>query len=234
MTGTRPIRYLTAAAPWCTLAMLVALATWLPNRVTLDAATDERQIEIASAMKDVPLFIGDWVGRDWEVPPEAQELLRPNAILSRQYQRPGEANLHVLVVHCSDARDMIGHYPPVCYPAAGWVRDRSPELVVTLSAEGHRLPARTYLFHRTRENGVEESIRIFNAFVLPDGTVTPDIGDINRQSERLAVSVQGVAQLQVISAADSEFAEAVLDGSELLDGMSGLLGALGIGARSDA
>ena len=56
-----------------------------------------------------------------EVPPEAQELLRPNAIFSRRFQRPGEIGVHVLVVHCSDARDMIGHYPPICYPSSGWV-----------------------------------------------------------------------------------------------------------------
>jgi len=25
-----------------------------------------------------------------------------------------------MIVHCGDVRDMIGHYPPVCYPANGW------------------------------------------------------------------------------------------------------------------
>ena len=52
--------------------------------------------QVADAMHAVPYFIGDrdqWIGQDAEVPREAQALLRPNATLSRTYQRPGSLRL---------------------------------------------------------------------------------------------------------------------------------------------
>ncbi len=181
-------------------------------------------------MAAVPFFIGDWIGQDRPVPAEAQKLLRPNAIFSRVYEKPGGAWAHVLIVHCSDARDMIGHYPPICYPSAGWLEDSSDEPKrVVLNLDEADLPVHVYRFRRMQDQGRELSIRIFNAFVLPDGTVTQDISDINRQSERLAVSAQGVAQLQVLTSASADGTDAKETATELLNGMRELMKALRVG-----
>ncbi len=218
-------------APWATLALIATMSMALPNRVEFDEASVQRRDQISEAMSSAPFFIGPWIGEDTPVLREAQELLRPNAILSRSYQRPGVMRLHLLLVHCSDARDMIGHYPPICYPSSGWVRvpvadhDGDIEIIVDENA----LPMRTYLFRRVEDHGVEEVIRIFNAFILPDGSVTRDIDDINRQSERLVVSVRGVAQVQIVSEASVSQEKAVAAAQELLMGMPALLEALGIG-----
>ncbi|MDY7109363.1 MAG: hypothetical protein SYC29_12075, partial [Planctomycetota bacterium] len=128
-----------------------------------------------------------------------------------------------------DARDMIGHYPPICYPSAGWVAIPPPDPDVHVILDDRPVPVRTYMFRRVRENGVEETIRVFNGFVLPDGTVTREFSDIQGQSERLAVSTQGVAQVQIISAGGISRTEAIEAAGELLTGMPGLAGALGIG-----
>ena len=229
MKGRAILTKLSGAAPMLSLLLLVALAWGLPNRVALDEPAARRQAQIAAAMNAVPFFVGDWIGEDEAVPREAQKLLRPNATLSRRYRRPGGTWLHLLVVHCSDARDMIGHYPPICYPSSGWVAVPLPEPDVELAIADRRVPVRTYMFRRVREHGAEETIRVFNAFVLPDGTITSRIGDINRQSERLAVSAQGVAQVQIISAAGVSREEAMAAASELLAGMPALRQALGIG-----
>jgi hypothetical protein len=223
------LRFSGGAAPWLSLLLLVLLSQTLPNRVTPDAAAAARRVEVAAAMEAVPFFVGDWVGEDEAVPREAQKLLRPNAILSRRYRRPGGAWLHLLVVHCSDARDMIGHYPPICYPSAGWVAVPVPDPDAQLVLDDRPVPVRTYIFQRVRENGVEETIRVFSAFVLPDGTVTREFGDLRGQSERLAVATQGVAQIQIISAAGISRAEAIEAAGELLTGMPALPEALGIG-----
>jgi len=223
------LRRLSGTAPLLSLLLLMGLSCGLPNRVALDEGAARRQAEIAAAMNAVPFFVGDWIGEDEAVPREAQKLLRPNATLSRRYRRPGGTWLHLLVVHCSDARDMIGHYPPVCYPSSGWVAVPLPEPDVELVIEEQRVPVRTYMFRRVREHGTEETIRVFNAFVLPDGTVTRTIGDINRQAERRAVSAQGVAQMQIISTVGISREEAVAAAGELLGGMPALRQALGIG-----
>ena len=240
-SGRRPRRLrlrarLAALAPWATLAILCGFSSVLPNHVGHDAGAAQRKAEVAEAMAAAPFFIGAWVGRDEEVPPEAQKLLRPNAILSRFYQKPGGAWVRVLVVHCGDARDMIGHYPPVCYPSSGWVAldgDGPPHATIRLR-DGVELPVQSYGFRRMHEHGREVRIRIFNAFVLPDGSTTRNISDINRQSERLAVAVQGVAQLQVITSTDVSRAEAVTAAAEVLDGLRDLLDALRVGEREDS
>jgi hypothetical protein len=122
---------------------------------------------------------------------------------------------------------MIGHYPPICYPSAGWIETRLEGATdIELNAGARRLPVRVYGFRSVGEHGTENVIRIFNAFVLPDGTVSREMDDINEQSERLAVSVQGVAQLQVITSAGMSLPEAVSSAEEILAGMSGMFSAL--------
>lgn len=223
-------------APWSALIILCGLSYWCPNRVATDETAAARQAEIAAAVEAVPYFLGEWIGRDEEVPQEAQRLLRPNAILSRVYQKTGGLRLHLVLVHCGDARDMIGHYPPVCYPSAGWLAcpigggPGAENLVV--ATDTHTLPVRLYEFRRLREHGHEERIVIFSGFVLPGGTVTREIDDINRQSQRRAVSAQGVAQLQVIAPAELERV-AMLDAvGELLGELTELLDALEVGTRA--
>jgi hypothetical protein len=100
---------------------------------------------------------------------------------------------------------------------------------VVLHAGELALPVQTYEFRHVRDHATEDVIRIFNAFILPDGRVTRDINDIHRQSERLAVSVQGVAQLQVITAQDLPLAQAIEAADQLLGGMPDLFNALCVG-----
>src|SRR6185503_4134420 len=211
------INRLLILSPWLTLAVLAGMAYWLPARAEFDAQAESRKAEVAAALQRVPLFIGDWVGKGWdEIPREAQQLLRPNAIMGRTYSRLGGPSLNILVVHCGDARDMIGHYPPVCYPSAGWLDvEPEPGADTTVRAGSIELPVRAYRFRRIREHGQEDVIRILNAFILPDGSMTRDIDDINRQSERLAVSVQGVAQVQIMVAAAMPLDEAKRSAGEL-------------------
>ena len=94
---------------------------------------------------------------------------------------------------------------------------------------------RVYRFSRTGDDGREQVIRIFNAFILPGGKTTREIDAINRQSERLAVSVQGVAQLQIIASTSMSSDEALEAVGQLLGGMTDLFDALGLeqGAASE-
>ncbi|MEM7228441.1 MAG: exosortase-associated EpsI family protein [Planctomycetota bacterium] len=217
-------------APWITLALLPSLAWKLPNRAVVDDRAVARQVTVRRAFADVPLLIGSWIGEDQTIAVEAQELLRPNATLSRTYRALGRPSVHVLCVHCGDARDMIGHYPPVCYPTSGWLRDTpAGETDLTLTVKGRTLPVRLYEFRRMRDDRREERIRIFSAFILPDGTSSRDIDDINRQSERLAVSIQGVAQLQVLTSSSIPLEDARSAAEEVLAGMNGLFDALRAG-----
>lgn len=224
------------AAPWLSILLLVGLAFALPPSIPVDGSAEVRQAEVARAVDDVPWLIGRWVGEKAPVPREAQELLRPNKIFSRVYRTARGPQVHVLLVHCSDARDMLGHYPPNCYPSSGYLPvDPGLEENVSLDAAGRLIPVHTYAFERMRGRTEVERIRVFNAFILPDGTVSRNIDDINRQSERAPIASLGVAQLQIITPAEYSLDEAVAAGNEILGGMTGLLDALRVeqGARNE-
>lgn len=225
------------ASPWLTVGLLAALSIALPNRSGFNPDAEQRKAVVGAAMKAAPFFIGRWVGEDSThlVPREAQTLLHPNALMSRSYRTPAGPTVHVLVVHCGDARDMIGHYPPICYPSAGWQPAAPPEPQdIVLAIGPRRLPVRQYVFQCVNAAGRVDSIRIFNAFVLPDGRAALDIDDINRQSERLALAVQGVAQLQLITSGTAPLPEAVQAANEILGGMSELFDALQLGSTPAA
>src|SRR5215212_3483805 len=67
-----------------------------------------------------------WTFTDLKIPDGAVALLKPNARICRQYFTPIRP-FQFLLIQCRDARDMGGHYPPVCYPASGWVAVRDEQ-----------------------------------------------------------------------------------------------------------
>jgi len=223
---------LLVAAPWATVAVLIVLSLALPNRAAIGALGGQRKAEIARALASVPNPIGRWTGVDDQtMAPEAQKLLKPTGRpLSRRYVCPGGPWVHLVVVHCGDARDMIGHYPPICYPSNGWMETpapANPDHVLTVL--NRPFPVREYGYSSYLADGREEAIRILNAFILPDGSVTREIDDINRQSERLSVAVQGVAQVQVITSGRVAVEESLSAAQEILNGMQDLFDALQFG-----
>jgi len=228
---------LLVTAPWVTVAALVALSLALPNRADIGTRGIERKAEIAAALRAIPHFIGRWTGPDESqaLAPSAQKLLKPNGFFSRRYFSPSGEWVHLVIVHCGDARDMIGHYPPICYPSAGWTElpaPANPDRVLTVNQTP--LAVREYRFRGYLQDGREDDIRIFNAFVLPDGTVTREIDDVNRQSERLSVAIEGVAQMQIITAASVPVEQAMSASEEILGGISDLFRALQVEPAASA
>jgi len=219
------------SSPVATLALLLVLPTALPNRAVFDPETSSRRREIAHAMEQLPYTIGPWVGADEAVPPAAVKLLRPNAIVSRRYERiPNGPTVTLIMVHCSDARDMVGHYPPICYPSAGWsFRGSRSGREAVLSLAGRSAPAMVYEFTRRDALGHEGGIRVANAFVLPDGSVSPAIDDVYAQSERLAESVRGATQIQIITSTAVPDAAAAHAAEEILAGLEEFFRTLGVG-----
>ena len=90
---------------------------------TVPANTEPYHMRIRDAADKSPDRIGDWIGQSIETPPSAIKLLRPNVIISKYYLNYVTGQwASVLIVDCSDARDLIGHYPPNCYPSQGWIQ----------------------------------------------------------------------------------------------------------------
>jgi hypothetical protein len=231
--ATRPTwrRWLGDAAPALSLVALLTLPSTLSGDAAATSAIRSRHAQIVAALSLVPYRVGPWIGEDIPVPEAAVTILKPNAVLARHYRdrQRGQAQ-SLLIVHCSDTRDMLGHYPPVCYPANGWVEAAEPSPCPLETAAGV-IEARLYRFRRLRDWGSEERLRVADFFVLPDGRTTGDLADVERRAGAAAISMQGVAQIQLVSAGDESDAEFAAAAAEILRGAGPALRSVAAGSQ---
>ncbi len=166
---------------------------------TRDEAQYEEYFErVSSAISLIPYRIGAWVGADAEAQAPAIRMLRPNKLLQRRYvSQDGSPNFSLLFVHCSDARDMQGHYPPVCYPAHGWNILRSEQTDFVLGQS--RVPCKVYQLDALRQGRTLE-MTILNFFAVPSQgeALAADMSAVNRASLASSQSWLGAAQVQLI------------------------------------
>ena len=144
----------------------------------------------------IPLKVGDWIGSDEPLTPAAKKLLKPNVALQRRFlnQRTGQV-ASLLLVQCKNARDMEGHYPPVCYPGQGWNPAASRQVLVP--AGDQQLHGREYRFDRVEE-GRTTTTFVWNILVLPSGRFVDDMDEIGRAAGDRLRFFYGAAQVQVV------------------------------------
>jgi Protein of unknown function (DUF3485) len=149
-----------------------------------------------AAAQQIPLNVGDWTGRDIAVPAQAVQLLRPNVVMSRRYTNTitGHA-ASVLLVQCRDVRDIVSHYPPICYPVT-----RGMELAASHQRElnvGQKpIPLTEYEF-RSSQFGPGQSVVVQNFILMPSGDIATDMEPVKRQLA-LRNRYLGAGQVQVV------------------------------------
>lgn len=160
-----------------------------------EAAIAQYHDQVALVVNAIPVDFNGWVGQQVPLPQSATNLLRPNALVARQYMNESENVIAtLLVVHCKDTRDMAGHYPPRCYPANGWV-ESSESSIGTFDLEDRTV--RVYGF--TRVTGQDErAITVYSLFALPNGELTTSMRDVRKLSADYQYRKYGAAQLQVV------------------------------------
>ncbi|BAM03249.1 hypothetical protein [Phycisphaera mikurensis] len=184
--------------------MLVAATGW---GLTLPRAGDADPFhrEVAAAVAAAPIDVAGYAGRDAEVAAAAVELLRPNVILSRSFT-PAEGSdastlpspwVQLLVVQCRDARDILGHWPPVCYEANGYSPVSAEDTRWTVA--GRELPGRRYRFAKEGPDGRRDRIVVANFLVLPDGRVVRDMAQVTDAGGDYRLRSYGAAQVQVLT-----------------------------------
>lgn len=188
------------AAPIVSAAVMLAVGAWglgVPR-----APVDEKYMaRVAAAIDAIPYSISGMMGTDVTPTPAAVKMLKPNRILQRQYVDPNTGqSSSLLVVHCSDVRDMLGHYPPVCYPAHGWVVQSVKP--TELQWEGRPVPARIYDFTRSGGEMSQQRLTVLSFFVLPAGggeqSIVADMDHLENAARRPETAGRGAAQFQVI------------------------------------
>jgi hypothetical protein len=154
------------------------------------------QRRVREAFESFPTQFGEWVAQDAPVPAEAMRLLRPNSLLSRQYTNVAtNERCSVLLVDCTDARDLQCHYPPVCYPGQGWKLIRRDER--NREVGGERVIGTDYEFSRSNFESAS-GIVASSTMILPDGRFMPDMRGVDAAAADVRRRVFGAAQIQII------------------------------------
>ncbi len=151
---------------------------------------------VADAAVANPAQFGPWISMDIPLPLAAITMLHPNISISRKYnniQTGQQATL--LLEQCNDARNLMGHYPPISYQSSGYrqVSAVSKDWLV----EGLAIQGMVYTFTATRPDD-QSSMMIYNFMILPNGRTCRDMDGINALSRDPRQRVFGAAQMQVI------------------------------------
>jgi len=180
------------------LAACLLLAGAGADALTSPSAGDSAPYlkSVRDAYASTPMRLGNWLGTDVPVPASAITLLRPNVLLSREYvDLENGRKVTFLLVHCSDARDILGHYPPVCYPSAGWVEQSREQKQWTVN--GVSIPGYEYRFASAPGSGLP-SLVVMNTMLLPDGAFHEDMDAVRKTAARLRLRSWGAGQIQVL------------------------------------
>jgi hypothetical protein len=185
------------------LATVIVLG-WLAVDKTLlrpaPAVADEYHAGVRAASEQLPRYFESWLGEDIPVPVAAAKLLRPNVIVSRRFSNivTGES-VSYLFVQVRDARDTIGHYPPVCYPGQGWTMEEARRTEWEAGERG----AVSGMSYRFSQEGLEGGLQIVvdNFLVLPDGTTCRDMDGVESVAQDRLRKLFGTAQVQLIYSA---------------------------------
>jgi hypothetical protein len=148
-----------------------------------------------------PETFGAYRSTEVPIPPAAQQLLRQNSAISRRFvnEESGRAG-SLLMVQCSDSRDMTGHYPPVCYPANGWEPVKvggQNGSVVTVRIGDRPIEVMKYVYARTIGNEYR-SIVVYNFFVIPSKGIILDMPAVRRAAATFGLRFFGAAQVQAV------------------------------------
>jgi hypothetical protein len=183
-------------APILTFAVLAALIVddfFIRPKVALAEAYHDY---VRATVESLPEVFDGWLGKDVPIPRAAIAILHPNVILSRSYRNitTGE-EVTFLLVQVKDARDILGHYPPVCYPAEGWsLVSKADESWADATKP---LDGEEYSFERDRLSG-SQTLTVDNFLLLPDGTRCRDMKQIVSASQSRLHKLFGAAQVQVV------------------------------------
>jgi hypothetical protein len=187
-------------SPMLCVGLLAGLYSEKRGRVTAEDA-DPYHRTAKAAVEGLPYQLGGWIGRDEEVPNAAVKLLRPNIIVARTYINPSQPGRRAgfLVVQCRDSRDMLGHYPPICYPAQG--RTQTVTLPRDWKIGDLTVHGMEYEFATTGELQPHRMV-VYNFMTVPGVGIVRDMQGVGEAAADYQRRYFGATQVQVTFAAE--------------------------------
>ncbi|MEM1446754.1 MAG: exosortase-associated EpsI family protein [Planctomycetota bacterium] len=219
-------RWLRLVAPALASALLVGMAVANAGFPTAEDA-EPYHARIMGLSLETPTTFGPWESRPIPVPTSAVELLRPNAMLSRQFRDTTDRrHASILIVQCKDARGLSGHWPPNCYKASGYTQTHvEPRQWPGLDPQAPPIPGVEYTFDIETEDGPERLV-VANFLIVPGVGLVPDMASVRDAGADPQRRSLGAAQVQVVT--DGSFNRAERDAifAELLEPHAPLINAI--------
>lgn len=163
-----------------------------PSRLAL-----EYHARVRAVYDAMPLNFPPWRGTVVPEPADAIDMLKPNVLLSRTYEDAStDRRATFLLVQCTDVRDLISHYPPICYPNQGMQRLRDQERQFPLDVGGLEVPVTEYTFESRTLQDSRLTV-VYNFMVLPDNRILPNMDEVGKR-QSLDRRFYGMAQVQIV------------------------------------
>lgn len=172
-----------------------------------------KPIELPVALGNFPTHIGNWVGSDLSIPATTREYMEKNFaddFFSRRYINSATKTwADVYVVYCSSRPGAIrGHRPRVCYPAHGWLHDRTEESQF-VSQAGREIDCSIHKFHK---QNLARDEKVVLSFYISNGRITANesgfLGLFSRRPNTSRNPGRYIAQVQINSVIESSVIEA--------------------------
>ncbi|HET6249639.1 MAG TPA: hypothetical protein VFE47_18265 [Tepidisphaeraceae bacterium] len=176
--------------------LIVSLACAKQALFRVPARAESYHRRVSAIAAEGSTHFGSWVSQEIPVPEAAITMLRPNATISRKFTNitTGE-QATFLLVQCRDARDLFGHYPPICYAAHGFraVDSTSRDWQI----DDLEIHGTAYTFSSTRPEELTSMI-IYDFMILPNGTTCRDMEGVYASARDPRRRMFGAAQLQIL------------------------------------
>lgn len=148
---------------------------------------------VAEAMRYFPDRVGDWVKTE-DVPLNynAEDLLRPNIMISRLYRNEALGlHMHFMFYQSKNAEHMRGHYPPICYPNNGYNWNGTEPGAWRCGDQ--TVDGAEHTFRRG-----DTTMLVANFVVLPDGRFVTDNHELSEFAANRRLRYYGAGQVQMV------------------------------------
>lgn len=183
-------------APLLTMSLLAGVVFDQAGRDKAPPGAAEYHAQVREAEALVPYTVGNWVGTDQGIRQEALNILDANSTISRNYRNllTGRTAT-LLLVQCADARSLLGHYPPVCYPSQGWSQLSSAVTPVPQHYGEYMATEYAFGYDLLQQSN---TLEVMHFTVLPDGRIAPDMGLLDQAARDRSYTFYGGASIQFI------------------------------------
>jgi EpsI family protein len=159
----------------------------------------------------------DWRGEDSPIPVNIQRVAGADDFLSRIYTNEKDKMwVHLYVAYTARPRTMLGHQPRICYPASGWIHDKTDRIEI-ITDTGRHIPCLLHYFHKP---GQDQEQRVVLNYYIVNGRLTNDesvFSGFGWRTPNIAGSpARYVAQVQISSLLENSVRQAAQDMSEKL------------------